>query len=165
MPQALTTEEIELAETRIIEAIHANPKLTTKAAVEQAGISRATFYRLMAHRKGFGQRIREAQAAARQAALDDLEEHLFERSADPKNPTGCTSAIFLLKGNRPGLYAERQPRGLNPGNFVVHITEAQINLAGQTVDEMRRLEGPSDEPDPDSTRLEADEFDVWAVRQ
>jgi hypothetical protein len=108
LPEALTSDQIDRAEAVTIEAIHADPKLTTKAAVEKAGINRATFYRLMAHRKGFGERIRAAQAPARQAACDDLEEHLYDRAADPKNPTGVTAAIFLLKGNRPGLYGERR---------------------------------------------------------
>jgi hypothetical protein len=107
MARALTIEDKKLIEARIVAEIDQNPRLTMTRAAEIAGISRGKLYQLLNDDRGFADRIQRTQTQARSVAVDSIEEALYDRALDPKNPAGVTAGIFLLKGNRPEIYGEK----------------------------------------------------------
>lgn len=70
------------------------------AAMEYAGINRATFY----YAKKFDKEFHAAVEKAREKHLDSIESGLFDTA---KKPNGITAAIFLLKNWRRERYGER----------------------------------------------------------
>jgi hypothetical protein len=141
MAQPLQIEEKERIERTVLTAIELDAAHNKAEAARIAGISHTELNNLLDQRPAFARRFRAALAAAREHVVDQVESAMVQRALDVKNPVGVTAGIFYLKSHRAHIYADR-PQGLN---LTVNIDKAQVNLAGQTVDEMRKLEGKLDD--------------------
>lgn len=138
MAEPLTLEEKERIEQTILTGLELIPKLTKRGAAQLAGISHQELYNLFDQRPSFKHRFDLALKRSREAKIDELEESMMDRAIAKDTLAG----IFLLKAHRPKLYADKAQTAQH---ITVNIDKAQINLAGQTIEEMRRIEGDGDE--------------------
>ena len=136
----LTLEERETIEGMAIAACADEPKPTLFGIARAIGVPYMTLYRLMDQHEGAGRRIREAMRIADLAAVDEVAEAHFDLATGKSKAGNVIAQIHILK-NRDKRYAERHQA---IGSITVNIDRAQIALAGQTIEEMRKIEG-SDE--------------------
>lgn len=134
MAEPLTLEEKERIEQTILTGLELIPKLTKRGAASLAGISHQELYNLLDQRPSFKDRFTKALARSREAKVDELEDSMMERAIAKDTIAG----IFLLKAHRPKLYADKAQAATQ--HITVNIENAQIALAGQTIEEMRRIE-------------------------
>ena len=108
---------------------HRQHRLSILHAARAAGVARSTIYEWMKLDPDFADKMRQAK----EAALDALEDSLYERARAKDTLAG----IFLLKHNRPEVYAERPQAG--PPQINITIDKAQLNLAHTAAIEARQL--------------------------
>lgn len=154
MRRSYTFEEKQQAQETVLTALETQAVVNLGKAAELVNVPRQTLRRWADESPDFGKRLALALENSRETAVDEVEQSIFEQAKKNFVP-----GFFVLKAHRKQLYGEspkQQPQVIN-----LHIDRAQLNLAGQTIDEMRKLEGPS----CDAVELETDESDAWAVRQ
>lgn len=78
-------------------------QLSVMHAANQAGVARSTVYNWIRSDPKFATLVDNA----RESAVDELEESLYDRAVNRKNHAGVTAAIFLLKGRRSEIYHDK----------------------------------------------------------
>lgn len=143
MPQSrYAPVEIDLKRETALRAIEQGVISNLTEAAELVNVPDSTLQMWRDASPEFKRRWDAAMARAKARTYDKVESVMVQRALDPRNPVGVTAGIFLLKSNRPTQYADKPTtQGVN---VTVHIDRAQINLAGQTVEEMRTLEAPDE---------------------
>jgi hypothetical protein len=127
-------------------------------ACEYAQISRSFAMRTKKNNKKFAELWDECL----QAALDQLEENVFNRSMNPWDPGSASLAKFLLTHHRPEVY--------NPGKVVQHDHEIHtkddkpVKIQVETVDYRNFLGelAPPDHPLIEGQKVEDIEDDDFA---
>jgi hypothetical protein len=138
---ATSAVEIDIKRETALTLLENGAVTNLTEAAEMIGVDDTTLGRWRNSSPDFRRRWDAAMARAKARRVDQWESAMSQRALDVKNPVGVTAGIFLLKSHRAHQYADR-PQGLN---LTVNIDKAQVNLAGQTVEEMRKLEGKPDD--------------------
>ena len=90
-----------------------------REAAKGADISHVTLYKMINENPGLPRRVKKAQSVAQQAAVDVVEESMYRRATNLKDPQGVTAGLAILRARRKDVYGETQ--GLLNNGTVINI--------------------------------------------